>query len=215
MIRVLLVTPTRLMSDLIRAVCQNERDYSIVGSVSGTKEALEFARRCDVMVVGAGLPNQDILSLVTMLGREATNPAVVVVGLPDSPALILRFLEAGAAGCVRGQDSAAQMVTSIRLAAARQVTLAADLHPVVIERVSALARFKADKCGVCNHTKELTRREREILELIAQGYDNRAIAQRLTIEIGTTKNHVHNILDKLNVKSRRDAALVSTLGLNA
>ncbi len=61
--------------------------------------------------------------------------------------------------------------------------------------------------------KNLTRREREVLQLIAQGYGNREIAKRLTIETGTAKNHVHNILDKLNVKSRKDAAVYYSLGL--
>jgi DNA-binding NarL/FixJ family response regulator len=213
MIRVLVITPTRLMSDLIRAVCERESQLRIVGSVCGPKEAMERKDSCDVMVVGTGVPHQEILSLVAALGQNSNNPPVVIVGLPDSPALVVRFLEAGAASCVREQDPAAQLVTSIRLAAARQTVLASDLCPAVIERILVLASRSVGPQNMLSQTKRLTRREREILKLIAEGFGNRAIAKHLTIELGTTKNHVHNILDKLNVKSRKDAALVSTLGL--
>jgi two-component system, NarL family, nitrate/nitrite response regulator NarL len=213
MIRVLVVTPTRLISDLIRAVCDKESQLKIVGAVRGPKEAMEHKENCDVMVVGTGLSHQEILSLVTTLGQNSNNPPVVVVGLADSPALVVRFLEAGAASCVREQDSASQLVTSIRLAAVRQTVLASDLCPVVIERISSLAQTSIGSQNVLNQTKRLTRREREILKLIAEGFGNRAIARHLTIELGTTKNHVHNILDKLNVKSRKEAAIISTLGL--
>lgn len=215
MIRILVLSPTRLMNDLIRAVCENAPGFTVVGTTNEKKFALQVKDKCDVIVVGAGLANHEILSLVITLARDPRNPPVVVVGLVDSPALVIRFLEAGAASCVREQDSVLQMVTNIRLAAARQTVLASDLYSAVIERVNRLAQARGAKHREGTETKGLTRREREILDLVAQGYDNRAIAHRLTIELGTTKNHVHNILCKLNVKSRQDAALVATLELNA
>jgi DNA-binding NarL/FixJ family response regulator len=128
--------------------------------------------------------------------------------------LILRYLEAGAAGCIREQDSSEDLVQGLRLAAARQVALNADLFPLVMKRVSSLANEQRNtRTANAVYEKSLTRREREILQLLAQGCCNREIARHLTIELGTAKNHVHNILDKLNVKNRRDAAVYYALGL--
>jgi DNA-binding NarL/FixJ family response regulator len=157
----------------------------------------------------------DALSLVQALGRDLVAPGVLVMGVPNVEPLIMRYLEAGAAGCIREQDSSEELVRAIRLAAGRQVALTADLFPLVLKRVTALASYHRQAVTLPGTVSErnLTRREREILELLAQGYGNREIAQQLTIELGTAKNHVHNILDKLNVKTRRDAAVYYSLGL--
>lgn len=213
MIRVLVVTPVRLLSDLIQVACKNQPDLKVIGCVTQKADALPFRDQCDVMLVSHAVP--DIFSLLQTYGPQTTGPAVLVMGLPNIESLILRYLEAGAAGCIREQDSSEELVRAIRLAAARQVALTADLIPLVLKRVSTLAHQQRDwnAANEAEGEKSLTRREREILQLLAQGCGNREIAQQLTIELGTTKNHVHNILDKLNVKTRRDAAVYFALGL--
>jgi DNA-binding NarL/FixJ family response regulator len=211
MINVLIVTTTRFMSDLIQMACKNQPDLTVVGCVMEKALALANKNRCDVMLISYDVP--DALELITSVGHRSV-PATVVIGLPNLEPLILRYLEAGAAGCIRDQDSSAELVRTIRLAAARKSALTADLYPLVLKRVSALAnRQRSSDTVEKENDKNLTRREREILQLISQGHGNREIAEQLTIEVGTAKNHVHNILDKLNVKSRRDAAVYYSLGL--
>lgn len=209
MIRVLVVTSMHLLSDLIEAVCRNQPDIRLVGAQSNKAGALQHAKECDVMLVSHDIP--DVMSLVQTLG-ESSNPAVIVMNVPNIEPLILHYVEAGAAGCIREQDSVQELVQAIRLVTAHRVALPAELYPFVLERVSTLGNQQHTSHSLDNE-KTLTRREREILQLIAQGYENRAIARELTIELGTTKNHVHNILDKLNVKTRRDAAVYYSLGL--
>lgn len=212
MIRVLVVTPVRLFSDLIQVACQDQPDLRVIGCVTDKTQADTFRNKCDVMLVSHAV--EDALMLVQTFGRQPSAPAVVVMGLPNVEPLILRYLEAGAAGCIREQDSSAELVQALRLAAARQIALNADLFPLVLKRVSSLASEQRTTQTVpSNSDKNLTRREREILQLLVQGCGNREIAQQLTIELGTAKNHVHNILDKLNVKTRRDAAVYFALGL--
>ncbi|HZQ08344.1 MAG TPA: response regulator transcription factor [Anaerolineae bacterium] len=216
MIRVLIVTPVRLIGDLLQVVCSSQADLSVVGCVSDKAQALANKARCDVMLVSHSLENNGALSLLQAAGRPTTPfPAIVIIGLPNVEPLILRYLEAGATGCVREQDSSDDLVRAIRLAAARHVALTADLFPVVLKRVSSLAMQQREAAldGLHLNDKNLTTREREILQLIARGYGNREIAQQLTIALGTAKNHVHNILDKLSVKTRRDAAIYYTLSL--
>lgn len=211
--RVLIVTTVRLLSDLIQVACKNQPNLTVVGCVNDKTQALAYGNRCDVMLVSHDV--QDALAIVQTYGRAASLPAVVILGLPNVEPLILRYLEAGAAGCIREQDSSEELVQAIHLAAARQVALKADLFPLILKRVSTLANKQREANSVFTpaQDKNLTLREREILQLIVQGYGNREIAQHLTIELGTAKNHVHNILDKLNVKTRRDAAVYFSLGL--
>jgi len=212
MVRVLIVTPVRLVSDLLSYACKNQPDLKVVGAVTDKAQALSFQNRCDVMLVSHEI--DDALTLVQTSGRTTATPSVVIMDLPNVEPLILRYLEAGAAGCIREQDSSDELVRAIRLAAARQVALTADLFPIVLKRVSSLASKQGNSAAIESaNEKNLTSREREILRLIAQGYGNREIAQQLTIELGTAKNHVHNILDKLNVRTRRDAAVYFSLGL--
>lgn len=215
MIRVAIVTPIRLISDLLQAVFRNQVDFEVTAAVGNRNDALRLASECDVLLVSAELPGSETLEIVQSMSRNGNAPAVVVFGLPEGEQVCLRYLEAGASGCIREQDSTAQLVHAVRLAAARQVALAGDQLMLVIKRVRALSeeyRKPAD-ANPESIEKGLTRREREILNLIAKGYGNREIAQYLTIELGTTKNHVHNILEKLQVKSRRDAAVYFSLGL--
>jgi two-component system, NarL family, nitrate/nitrite response regulator NarL len=225
MIRVLIVTPVRLLGDLIENVCSAQPDLQVVGTVEQKQEALQRCKTCDVIVASAALPDNGALELIQNLNGRPQAPGVIVIGLPKAEPLLIRYLEAGAAGCICEQDSTDELVRAIRSSAARQIALSQELFGAVLKRVNTLADeclLRAPKNGATGSRanaaslwleKGLTRREREILQLIAQGYGNREIAQHLTIELGTTKNHVHNILDKLNVKSRRDAAVYFSLGL--
>lgn len=213
MIRVLIITPLRLMSDLIEVACASQPDLHVIGSVTDPAQAASYYAGCDVVLVSHAA--DDALSLVRSSGRSVSMPSILVMGVPNVEPLILRYLEAGAAGCIREQDSSAELVHAIRLAAARQVALTADLFPLVLKRVTALAneQRQTNPASAPANDKTLTPREREILKLLAEGLGNREIARQLTIELGTAKNHVHNILDKLNVRTRRDAAVYYSLGL--
>jgi DNA-binding NarL/FixJ family response regulator len=197
----------------VQGICNNQSDLQIAASVATKMQALALANQCDVILVSHGW--EDALDLVQAIGKAPGGPGVVVMGLPNIEALILRYLESGAAGCVREQDSLEQLVKAIRLAAAREAALTADMVPMLLRRVTTLAnrRQLAERETGVKGDRNLTPREREILRLIAEGYGNREIARELTIELGTAKNHVHNILDKLKVKTRQDAAVCYALGM--
>src|SRR6266536_3331028 len=134
MIRVLVVTPIRLLSDLIQVACKNQPDLRVIGCVSQKADTIPYQTQCDVILVSHAV--EDIFSLIQIYGRRSGSPAVLVIGLPNIEPLILRYLEAGAAGCIREQDSSEELVRAIRLAAARQIALTADLIPLVLKRVS-------------------------------------------------------------------------------
>jgi len=133
------------------------------------------------------------------------------MGLARSQHAILQCVEAGVAGYVLKDSSLDELLKSIRAADRNEAMvappLAATLVSYVAELVGLDGNAAADPCG----PESLTRREREVLGLVQQGLTNQEIAAKLVIELGTVKNHVHNILRKLNVNSRRDAVHVSRL----
>jgi len=110
-----------------------------------------------------------------------------------------------------------ELVQAIHMVAGHEVALPPTFAALVMERVADLAALCHQLGGQLDRSfneRALTRREREILKLMAKGYGNREIAEQLTIQLGTAKNHVHNILDKLCVSSRRDAAACWSLAAN-
>ena len=205
MIRVLIVDPVRLMSCVFRAALADEADIDVVGSAVSMDETWLQAVRTDVALVHATAREADL----EWIGRIATlNPTVQVltVGVPADKDAIVRRLEAGAAGYVLGEDSLERLLESVRAIHRREAYVSPDVAAALIARLAKL-RVRCGREGdPLGSGGDLSPREREVLELLRQGLRNREIADRLTIELGTVKNHVHSVLKKLNVKSRRAAA---------
>jgi two-component system nitrate/nitrite response regulator NarL len=117
-----------------------------------------------------------------------------------------RYVEAGANGYVLKDNSVDELLTRIRVAYREKALVSPKIVAALMSRVTEWAQLFADIEAGISESADLTPREREILELIGQGLTNQEIADSLFIEVGTVKNHVHNILQKLDVSSRQDAA---------
>jgi two-component system nitrate/nitrite response regulator NarL len=128
---------------------------------------------------------------------------VVMFGVAESEAAVLRFVEAGAAGYVVKSDSVDELVDNIRAAYRGEALVSPEIAGALMSRVTEFAQVFAETTP---ESVELTPREREVLKLVAKNLSNREIADRLVIEVGTVKNHVHSILQKLNASSRENAA---------
>jgi two-component system nitrate/nitrite response regulator NarL len=206
MIRVALVNSIKLMCNVIAAVLSNEPDIEVAGCTTTVDGALALAGDVDVLVISTRLPNKGALRLAQAVARAALPVKVVVLGLAESKEEILQYVEAGVAGYVLQDDSVDDLLAKIRTAYGGEAIVSPEMAAVLITRVSELAQQAAPPEVKLDTTGELTPREREILELIGQGLSNQEIADRLVIEVGTVKNHVHSILQKLNVSDRQAAA---------
>jgi len=204
-IRVLVVNDFPLMCDVITSVLEDEPDIEVVGSATTVEGALKQAHLCDVLLVSTRLSNQGALKLLSAMA-EAEHPAqVLVLGLAESEQEILRYVEAGASGYVLQDDSVDELLRNVRAVSSGHAIVSPEMAGALVARVAELSQLFEDAFAI-DSSGDLTPREREVLQLIGQGLTNRQIAERLVIELGTVKNHVHSILDKLNVSSRRDAA---------
>jgi DNA-binding NarL/FixJ family response regulator len=206
MIRVLLVTEIQLLGNIISTVLDDESDIEVVGCVTSAEEALARAGECDVMLVSPRLPNDGALQLTATIAASHPTVKVLALGLAESKARVLPFVEAGADGYIAMDDSVEDLLRRIRTAARDKAMVSPEVAAALMSRVAKYAQLFAEIEAGLHQDADLTPREREVLELIGEGLTNQEIADRLVIEVGTVKNHVHSILKKLDVSSREDAA---------
>jgi two-component system, NarL family, nitrate/nitrite response regulator NarL len=207
-IRILLVNEIRLIGNVIAASLEDEPDFHIVACVTTPEEALNtiHENQVDIALVSTRLPDQGALSLTRSITEEAPNTKVLALGLTEEKTRVLRYVEAGAAGYILKDNSLEDLISIVRNAQEGKVFVSPQIAAAMMERLSDLAQiFTGVDVGKTTEAG-LTPRELEVLELIGKGLTNQQIAEKLVIELGTVKNHVHNILEKLNVSSREEAS---------
>jgi two-component system, NarL family, nitrate/nitrite response regulator NarL len=219
-IRAVIVHRTQLVGTAMANILSNEPDIQIVGCVTKTSEAMALLAEspCDLVVVNAAPVSSDALDFVRTLTQQYPAMKVIVMGLSNIPEVILQYFQAGATGYTDQGDTIAELLKKIRCACDGEALISPRVAAALAARVAELSRLlttshpqRQDRLTLQMQYKELTRREHQILVLIEEGLSNQEIADRLTIELGTVKNHVHSILRKLNVESRRHAVLLKRL----
>lgn len=203
----------RLMGSVIAAALEDEPDIQVVARVTSPDEALKVIQETevDVALVSTRLPDGGALRLTSAISDLAPSTKVLALGLSEEKKRVLRYVEAGAAGYILKDDSLDELIDTVRAVQEGKVFVSPEIAAAMIERLSDLAQMFSDVENSVTDASDLTPREMEVLELIGEGLTNQQIAERLVIEIGTVKNHVHSILDKLNVSNRGEAAAYLTV----
>jgi len=207
-INLLLVNESGLIGNVISAALEDEPDIKVVASVTSADEALKIVQEqdIDVALVSTRLPDQGALKLTSAITKLAPSTKVLALGLTEEKKRVLRYVEAGATGYILKDQSLEDLVETVRAAQDGKVFVSPQIAAAMMERLSDLARMFSDIENNVTDTTSLTARELEVLELIGKGFSNQQIAENLVIEIGTVKNHVHSILEKLDVRTRNEAA---------
>jgi two-component system, NarL family, nitrate/nitrite response regulator NarL len=209
MARVLIVVGVRLYREGLVQLLSAREDLTVVGAdADGCAAAQRLDQTApDVALVEMGLPDLDAITQA-LAGRTPMIP-LVAMGIADSDRDVLECAERGFAGFVTRDGSIDELVSTIRGAANGELTCSPRTAASLMRRLGALAAELRPTPAVVR----LTRREREIAALMREELSNKEIATRLRIEVATVKNHVHNVLDKLQVRRRADAARM--LGVRA
>jgi two-component system NarL family response regulator len=207
-ISLLLVNEIRLMGNVIVAALEDEPDVDVVACVTTYDDAVQVVqeRDIDVALVSTRLPDNGGLRLTSAIAVLSPSTKVLALGLTEEKKRVLRYVEAGASGYVLKDDSLEDLIDIVRATQEGKVFVSPQIAAAMMKRLTDLAQMFAGVENNLNDATTLTTREMEVLELISKGYTNQQIAQNLVIEVGTVKNHVHNILEKLNVRSRGEAA---------
>lgn len=211
MIHVLIVDEIRLTGDALAEVLAEQPDIQVIDISTDVSTALSHVQDCDLMLVNASLSQDGAYQLTQMVADYAeSNPRqtrVLIVGLVESKQTIVHYIEAGAMGYIHREADVDELLETVRNVHDGRAQVAPDVAAALMARVSELAGWFDEIVSGPVKTTDLTPREREVLALIGQDFTNREIADQLVVEVGTVKNHVHNILSKLEVSSRHEAAL--------
>jgi DNA-binding NarL/FixJ family response regulator len=219
-IRVLLVDDQRLMRDGLRALLELQDGLEVVGEAASGAEAVALAAalRPDVALMDVRMPGMDGVEATRALAACAPGTRVLVLTTFDDDEYVFAALEAGAAGYVLKDIPAAELAAAIRTVhaggthlgptvAAKLVSELSRLHGAPAPATPAPPGPPSPASGRPRPVDELTPREREVLQLLGRGATNAEIAARLVISEGTAKNHVSNILGRLGLRDRTQAAL--------
>jgi len=208
MIKVLLVIEVRLIANIFAEVLEDEADFMIVGRSEDAEGALKLIQqqKADVVLVSVSLPEDGALKLTRAIVDITPNTKVLALGLADDTDDVLKYIEAGASGYILKDSSLLDLIEIIRSTQKGEAQVSAKMAAAMVERLSSLAKMFSIPGTNFADDVHLTPREREVLECIGQGFTNQEIASTLLVELGTVKNHVHSILEKLNVSNRDEAA---------
>lgn len=211
MIRILLGHPSRLVCDSLRSALDNVEDVYVVGCATKAEELHFLLPHGNVVLIGSELEDSTAIDMINQIRLTHPHTKVLVIGLDDNPDVILRHIEAGAAGYILQNESIVEMVQKLHAVNDEKAIISPSVAAAMMERLAQLANMDTPLAYLeARETQldELTSREEEVLDLINDGLTNQEIADKLYIECGTVKNHVHKILKKLDVNNRQEAAYV-------
>ena len=205
MIRVVLVDDQTLVRRGIRSLLELSGDVTIVAEASDGEEALAVIRRerPDVVLLDVRMPTKGGLDLLRDMREAGDLPPTILLTTFDDDEALLDGVRAGARGYLLKDVSLEQLTEAIRAVASGGTMI----RPAITERVLKGLEHVHRDFDALSPADPLTRREVEILRLIAGGYSNREIADALGTAEGTVKNHASSILSKLGVRDRTRAVL--------
>lgn len=201
-IRVVIIDDHRIFRDALSSLLEQDGGIDLAGQTADALEGISLAARIapDVILMDIGLSGISGIQAAYRLRREAPNSKVLILSQYDDSEYVLEALAgAGAAGYLLKSDAGSELLSAIRAVAAGKRYISPAIAPIVLERLQT----RTDAEGTEN---VLTSREREILRLIAQGANTKAIARTLGISPKTVQVHRTNIAAKLHLPST--AALV-------
>jgi len=211
MIRILLVDDQTLIRQGIRLLLAGEPDLEVVGEAGNGRQALEMVTslKPDVILMDVRMPEMDGVTATREISARFPTCAVIILTTFDDDETIFEGLRAGARGYLLKDINADEMTAAIRTVA----TGGALIQPSITRKVLAeFTRLTSPLSQPGSSSPQiliepLTEREMEVLRLLAEGLSNKEIAGRLVITEGTVKNHVSNLIAKLNVRDRTQAIL--------
>lgn len=207
MIKVLLVDDQSLIRQGLRVLLELEPDLEIVGEAENGEQAINLVAKFqpDVVLLDIRMPIMDGVAATREIQKRFAKTKILVLTTFDDDEYVSAALQNGAMGYLLKDTPSEELAVAIRAVYKGYTQLGPGIVKKLLTQFSHVALTQSPP--VPSSLAELTPREKEVLRLIATGASNREIAQQLYISEGTVKNHVTNILNRLNLRDRTQAAI--------
>ena len=205
-ISLMLIDDNRLLREGIAALIHTQPGFKVLAAPADAEEALNKVRaaRPDVVLLDFGLGNHDSLSLTAMVHGEVPAARIIGMGLMPVQQDVANYVRAGASGFIMKGASFEDFCATIRAVACGAEVLPQALTNSLFTQIAKHA-VAGSKARVLEAVR-LTARERQVIDLLGEGLSNKEISTRMNIAIHTVKSHVHNVLEKLALRSRLEVA---------
>jgi two-component system nitrate/nitrite response regulator NarL len=204
--RVLIVEDHRVVAEGLAVLLNEHPDLRVFGWAATVAEAgrLAATHHVDVAVVDYWLPDGTGVDASVAVRASRPDAAVVFLSADDGDEIMLAALEAGASGYLVTTAGGADVAEAVRRAAAGEILVPAKQLAALLTRRREQARRQSERV---RRLGSLTPRERQVLGLMAEGLDNREIAERLGVSYATVRSHVRHLLGKLGARSKLEAVV--------
>lgn len=206
-IGVLVAESHTLFRAALKAGLEAEGDVEVVAEAGDRQEAETAVRRLvpDVAVLDATLPGDGIGACASIKADDLATKVLILSEAPDE-GVLLAAVEAGADGYIDRESSLSELVAAVRRLHSGEACIPPGMLGVLLRRL--IERRRGEDSAVDRFSR-LSRREKEVFALMVQGLDNRAIAAALVVSPHTVRTHAQNVLEKLKVHSRLEAATLA------
>ncbi len=205
-IRVLLADPHALFRRGVRIVLEEEPDIEIVGEASEGPEAVELVEQLvpDVVLMDVRMPGLSGIEATRRVRALVPGVKVAILTVSEDDEDLFASVRAGATGYLLKEVSIEEIAEAVRAVARGHSLVSPSMASRLLAEFNVLSHRLEDGSG---HAPRLSERELQVLRLVARGLSNKEIAAELVIAENTVKNHVRNILEKLQLRSRMEAAM--------
>ena len=204
-IRVLLVDDHQLVRTGLRLLLEQQADLNVVGEASDGREAVSLTKslRPDVVVMDVGMPNLSGIEAARQITQAQPEIALVMLSMHSDESYVLRALRAGAKGYLLKDSAESDLILAVHAVAAGKSFFSPAVGKVLLDDYMR----KLKRAGAEDSYDLLTPREREILQLLAEGKSNKDVSNLLHISVYTAESHRSNIMEKLKLKGTPELIL--------
>jgi DNA-binding NarL/FixJ family response regulator len=202
-IRLLLVEDNRLLREGLTVMLKKQQDMHVVETVGDGENIISIMHKHkpEVVLLDLGLISRNSLNLVKLIKKNFSATKVIMMDLIPLQADVFEFVQAGVSGFILKDATVNDFLKTIRSVAKGLQILPTNLTGSLFSQIVENA-INESKPSILIDSVRMTKRERQVIELISEGYTNKEIAQKLHLSTYTIKSHVHNILEKLALNTR-------------
>ena len=196
-IRIVLADDHKLMRSGLRVLLEQQPDFAVVGEASDGRDAVALvaSHRPDVLVMDIGMPSLNGIEAAAQITQSHPEVAIVMLSMHSDESYVLRALKAGAKGYLLKDSAEADLIRAVHAVADGKSFFSPAVSKVLLDDYVR----KLQRSGTEDPYDLLTPREREVLQLVAEGKSNKEVAQLLNLSVYTIETHRSNIMEKLNL----------------